>query len=270
VPDLNGQPRTLDLFVWYPTDTQGPITPLLGATPGAPVATGAAELPVLLFSHGSCGIPNQSTLLTAELARAGWVTLAMSHPPNVLGPGCADPVSLFIAFTERPYDVSRALDWLLAENTDPGSALFGLVDATRVGLSGHSFGGMTSLIAPGLDARIRATMPLAPEYSSVEDLVDAGLPLPIPSLVQGGSLDATTPFLEDQAPLFPLMLAPRFLVEILQGDHGTFSDFCSGTACQPDLVRQYGFGFLGRYVAADRRWASLLEESPGTILTADP
>lgn len=266
-----GNPRVLDLTVWYPTESVAAPTPILGGIQGAPVAPGAAALPVLFFSHGSCGIPAQSTFLTAGLAQAGWLVVAMTHPPNVFGPTCATAVNLTTSFVERPADVSGSLDWLVAENADPTSIFFGLADLDRVGVAGHSFGGMTAFRVPAVDPRFRAALPLAPEYDSVAPFVAALLPLSVPIMIQGGEFDTTTPFLLDQVPLYNQMVATRFLVEILGGGHGSFTDFCSAPAvCDFGLINHYAFGFLGRYVASDRRWASLISAQPGAVLTADP
>ncbi len=266
-----GNARVLDLTVWYPTDSTAAPDAALGGVPGAPVAPGLAELPVLLFSHGSCGIPTQTLFLTADLARLGFVVVGMTHPPNVSGPTCADPTNLITSFLERPTDVSRSLDWLLAESADPLSPLHGLADVDRIGVAGHSFGGMTAIRVPALDARFRASLPLAPEYDSVANFIDPQLPLAVPIMIQGGEVDTTTPFLTDQMPVFDKSAAPRFLVEILGAGHAAFSNFCPALPSCPDaLVTTYGFGFLGRYVAADRRWASLIEPLAGAVLTADP
>ncbi|MDJ0787195.1 MAG: hypothetical protein QNK05_10350 [Myxococcota bacterium] len=266
---LDGSDRTIDLVVWYPSDEPGlPGFPLFGLV-DAPVADGVASLPVLLFSHGSCGIPAQTPFLTASLARAGWIVVAMSHPPNVFSADCAEIANLTISFVERPADVSGSLDWLLDRNVDPSSPLFGLVDPQRVGVSGHSFGGMTALRVPPLDPRFRATLPLAPEYDSVATLIP--LPLSVPIMIQGGEIDTVTPFATDQIPVFDLSERPRFLVELLGTGHAAFSNFCfAPELCPEGLVRQYAYGFLGRYVAADRRWASLIAPAPGVVLTADP
>jgi predicted dienelactone hydrolase len=55
----------------------------------------------------------------------------------------------------RPLDVRFALDQVV-------SRLDGMIDATRVGVTGHSFGGWTTLAVAAGDARIRAALALAP------------------------------------------------------------------------------------------------------------
>ena len=260
--------RRFDLVVWYPTESTAPEDPATEAVPDAPVAAGAASLPVVLFSHGSCGSPLQSTFLTAGFARRGYLVAAMEHPGNTfLDPDCSDPVELARAFVERPDDVRAALDWLLAESASPAGVLRGLVDAGRVGLTGHSFGGQTTVRVAAVEPRIRAAMPLAPEFAFTAPLVRPLLPLAVPVLVQGGALDTTTPFETHQRPLFEALTAPRMLLEILAADHGGFTRFAPPEIRA--LVERYAYAFFGVYLARDRRHDADLVPVPGVALTAD-
>ena len=57
------------------------------ASPGGPV-------PLVIFSHGFHGNRNQSTFLTASLARAGYLVLAPNHKDAIeRGGGCQDDPS---------------------------------------------------------------------------------------------------------------------------------------------------------------------------------
>ena len=157
-----------------------------------------------------------------------------------------------------------------------------LVDAERVALGGHSFGGQTAVRVPLQDDRFRAVLPMAPSYAPAKGIIDVGLPLVEPALVMGGELDATTPFDVDAAPLYRELVAPRFLVELLGAGHGAFSDLCGSPAepaCVPaepdpaalqERIVRYAMGFLGRYAAWDRRWQALLDAGEGVVLEADP
>jgi len=60
---------------------------------------------------------------------------------------------------DRPRDVSFVLDAVAARQV---KALPESISVERVGLCGHSFGGWTTLVAAGRDARVRAALPLAP------------------------------------------------------------------------------------------------------------
>ncbi len=45
----------------------------------------------------------------------------------------------------QPADVSFLIDTLLAQSTTPGHRLEGMVDKTRIGVTGISLGGMTNV-----------------------------------------------------------------------------------------------------------------------------
>ncbi len=270
--------RLLDLFVWYPTDEQGTEDVLLGGIVDASVAQGVSQLPTLLMSHGACGTPYYGTYLASELARRGWVVAAMSHPPSdQTTPGCGTNANLVAAFLERTNDLAKSLDWLVAQSADPQSTFYSLVDPQRVGVTGHSFGGQTAILAAASDARLKASLAMAPAYSAVGSIIDAVLPLGIPTMVMGGTNDFSTPFLVDQVPLYDKLASPRFLVEVVNGGHLNFQDICDfGTFCgqvdQPTghgIILPYALGFLGHYVAGDPRWQSLIAEGAGSVLIRD-
>ena len=88
-----GQPRPLATVIWYPAK---PGT----GTAGGGVFRDAAVLrrhwPIVLFSHGSCGIPEQSLFFTVTLASWGFVVVAPPHPGNEFTdfPACMDPAEL--------------------------------------------------------------------------------------------------------------------------------------------------------------------------------
>lgn len=260
--------RRFDVLVWYPTEAAGAADPAAEALPDAPPAPGATSLPTVLFSHGSCGSPIQSTNLTAGFARRGYLVAAMEHPGNTfLDPDCPDPLELARAFAERPDDVRATLDWLLAESASPGSFLAGRVDPERVGLTGHSFGGQTTVRVAAVDPRFAAAMPLAPEFAFTAPAVLPLLPLPVPAMVQGGSLDTTTPFESHQRPLYQALAPPRFLLEILAADHGGFTRFAPPEIRA--LVERYAYAFFGAYLARDRRHDADLGPVTGVRLAAD-
>jgi predicted dienelactone hydrolase len=105
------------------------------------------------------------------------------------------------------------------------------------------------------------------------------VPLSIPVMIQGGSLDLTTPF-SDQRRLYDLLVAPRFLVEIADAGHSNFGTWChtpfddcvlTATPVAELHARMLSpaRGFLGRYVARDLRWETLLVSAPGAALESE-
>ena len=69
----------------------GRSTPSTGGVLDAPLDLTARPLPILLFSHGSCGFPLQSKFLTALVASYGFIVAAPPHPGNRITDPGADP-----------------------------------------------------------------------------------------------------------------------------------------------------------------------------------
>jgi predicted dienelactone hydrolase len=106
--------------------------------------------------------PDLYAPLLEHLVSHGYVVAAPWHPgSNTLDSfPRPDPLAAAGSALERPVEVSFALDELLRMNQDPHSPLFGLVDGTRAGICGQSFGGYTTLLVAGaeVDANFEFTM----------------------------------------------------------------------------------------------------------------
>jgi predicted dienelactone hydrolase len=136
------------------------------------------------------------------------------------------------SFQERPADVRFALDSLLAESADPGSDFFAALDPTRIGMSGHSFGGLTTYLVVGEDARYRAAVPMAPATF-------AGFELGVPSLTVVGAIDSVVD--NDGAhDAYEASVTPRWFAAIESTGHYAFSDLCPGgpNCVQPTTLTQ--------------------------------
>src|SRR5438876_2366352 len=212
-----GQPRPLATVIWYP------------AKPGTGTAVGgefrdAAVLrrrwPIVLFSHGSCGIPEQSLFLTVTLASRGFVVVAPPHPGNEFTdfPACMDPAELVDSYLNRLDDMRFVLDQILVEDDRVGSPFRRKLDRRRIGMSGHSFGGLDTLRVAALDPRVRAALALAPARPDL-----TGGRIKIPTMLEGAELDTLAPFQTDTLAAYALLDGPRFLVEILNAGHFAFS-----------------------------------------------
>jgi len=124
--------------------------------------------PLIVFSHYSGGHRRTATFLCTHLASHGYVVAAMDHS-EVVAPELArragETASERAAriddiIASRVPDVRFLLDHLL------GGAVDIELDAARIGLVGHSFGGWTVLAVPEVDPRARAVVALAPGGSS--------------------------------------------------------------------------------------------------------
>jgi predicted dienelactone hydrolase len=124
------------------------------------------RFPLIVFSHGNGGIRMQSIFLTEHLASHGYVVVAPDHTGNAAvaclpeGIVTINERSSVAAVGDRPDDVSFLIDEMTRQNADPKSLLHNGLDLDRVGVSGHSFGGVTATIATR-DKRIKAILPLA-------------------------------------------------------------------------------------------------------------
>lgn len=268
------QPRDLDTFIWYPAPPgSAPFDQGFGGVLDAPLDNSAGPYPLLLFSHGSCGYPFQSTFLTSLLASHGFIVVAPAHPGNTIleFPTCGTPAAQVNSAIERPQDVIFVTDQMLLATADSGSPFFGGIDATRIGMSGHSFGGFTTYLVVSFDARYRVAVPMAPAIP--------GSPvLDVPSLTMLGQIDsvvnnpAIRTAYEDADP-------PKFLAEVANAGHFAFSNLCfPGPDCAPPatltqdeahaVVLRFVFPFLKVYLTGDEAFRPFLvaPAPPGAVL----
>lgn len=259
--ETTGGVRVLDTQVWYPAKAgtgtvEGPFLR------DADVAKG--RFPLVVFSHGSCGIPNQSVFLMEALASRGMIVAAPAHPGNTFGSDCENPANLADAYANRPADVVAVADRFLELSRDRTTRFHRHVNPKRLGVAGHSFGGQTTLRVAAADRRFKAALALAP-------VVVPGLVIRTPLMVMTGELDSLTPFTEDAEPSFALGTGPRWLVEILRTGHCAFIPLCAeqfcgagceaGTLAPPEanaLVLRYAVPFLLRYLKGDHPSQKLL------------
>lgn len=277
-----GQPRPLDTVIWYPTTPgAGPVDPALGGVVGAPLA-GDAPRALLLFSHGSCGTPTQSLFLTPLLASYGLMVAAPPHPGNTAPefPACGTQVALLESYINRLADMTFVADSLLQLNGEAASFFYQAIDPTRIGMSGHSFGGQTTLRVSAADDRIVAGLVLAPALAPTEAIVPT---IGVPMMIQGGELDLTTPFATNAKAAYDLLPSPRQLVEILDTGHQAFSDVCFSflPGCGPDNLTQaeahlyvlrYAVPFVLQRIAGEHRFDAFLAATavpPGIVFTED-
>ena len=142
---------------------------------------GKTNSPVILFSHGLGGSRNGCSYLGKHWAGRGYVVVFMQHVGSdesvwkdvgplrrMFAPKKAASSKNFML---RVKDVSAVLDQLENLNQESDSPLSGKLDLSRVGMSGHSFGALTTqavsgekipLLASVTEPRIKAAMPLSP------------------------------------------------------------------------------------------------------------
>ena len=117
------------------------------------------KLPLIVISHGYGGGFTGHHDTAEALANGGFVVVALSHPVDT-GEGDMSRADTLAAFTERPADIKRVIDYMLQAWPDHAK-----LDAERIGFFGFSRGGYTGLVAAGGDPDLRKMTALCPEDS---------------------------------------------------------------------------------------------------------
>jgi predicted dienelactone hydrolase len=257
--------RTLVTEVWYPAE--GPAA--AGETRDAPLNQSAAPYPLIVYSHGFMGSRRYSATYTAHLASHGYVVASPDYPLTNLaapgGPRAGDVLS-------QPGDVTYIIDSLLAFSNQVGHPLEGAIDEEAIGLTGHSLGGMTTVLAtygPLRDPRVKAALPMAAPACLIGA---AAYETPaVPMLVMGGTADLVVAWPSARAP-YDMALPPKYLLAFLGGNHLRFADLDVEDTFLPELESLPGFAEEGaRIVAATGAdLASCAAATPADLPTEPP
>lgn len=208
---------------------------------------GTAPAAVILFSHGLGGSREANAFLGQHWAANGFVAVFLQHPGSDTSTWKGvEPAGRLAAlkdaanvenFLLRAGDVTATLDALSVWNKQPAHALAGRLDLAHVGMSGHSFGAVTTQAVSGqvlpygkslTDARIKAAMALSPSVPRRGDAKTAFASVKVPWLLITGT--------HDEAPIggataasrlgvFPALPAGQKYQLVLDGaEHSAFTD----------------------------------------------
>lgn len=208
-----------------------------------PSASGPS--PVVIFSHGLGGNREAASYLLEHLAAHGFAAVAIQHPgsdESLLARGEAmerlrGAVGDARAAAARFGDVGFVIDQLERENEV--GRFSGRFDLSRIGMSGHSYGALTTLVAIGQrpaagpadrfrDSRIDAAIVYSPNAPRNQAPGPALADIRTPVLHMTGTNDRTpldlerTPA-ERQIPFRTISGADQFLIVFDGGDHMIFS-----------------------------------------------
>jgi dienelactone hydrolase len=258
--------RLLLTYVRYPA--LGP--PGASDRPHAPSARRDGPFPLVIFGHGFAVTPGIYERLLRAWARAGYVVAAPVFPlENADAPGGPNEADLI----NQPADMSFVIAQLLAESRSASSPLSGLVDPTRIAVSGQSDGGDTALAVaynPSYrDPRVGAAVILsgAELPGSGTYVFSHGEP---PLLAIQGTADTVNPPSLTRE-FFQPAQRPKYLLTLLGAEH-----LPPYTNQQPELsiVERVSTAFLDAYLkrrsSALRRLANDVKGSGTATLVADP
>jgi len=164
---------------------------------------------VVLFSHGLGGNREGSAFLGRHWAAHGYVAVFLQHPGSdesiwkdlpparraLAMQAAASPAN----FLARVQDVPAVLDQLTAWQRLPEHPLAGRLDLQRVGMSGHSFGAVTTQAVCGqtlprggarfTDPRLKAAVIFSPSTPARADPASAFGQVRLPWLLMTGTND---------------------------------------------------------------------------------
>lgn len=241
--------RLFPCEIWYPAAAHhagqdiAPATQDVFTVPGGTtrrqmaVRDAAAQrgaYPLIVFSHHSGGPRRMATFLCTHLGSHGYVVAALDHSEAVAAElarrdGETDEqkrARLEAVIANRVPDVRFLLDHVLDGAAWDSEAR---LDATRIGIVGHSFGGWTALAATEVERRIRAVVALAPGGASQRKpgIIVATLAFTwgrdVPALYLVAEDDASLP-LAGMYEIFERTPAMKRMVILRRADHMHFMD----------------------------------------------
>lgn len=202
---------------------------------------------VVLFSHGLGGSRDNSQYLGNHWAGRGYVAVFMQHHGSdesvwkdvpmrerlTAMRGAADAEN----FKLRVADVPVVIDHLKAWNNEDGHSLKARMDLDHIGMSGHSFGAVTTQAVSGqlffgrtafTDSRIKAALMMSPSAPAIGSADRAFSKVAIPWLMMTGTEDVApigNADVESRKAVYAAVPAgDKYELVLDQAEHLAFSD----------------------------------------------
>ncbi|MFK7865704.1 MAG: alpha/beta hydrolase family protein [Pseudohongiellaceae bacterium] len=257
---FNGTPLKVDISDYDPLRITTQSTAYIDATVydsgrdrSIPVAIypteSASSSPVILFSHGLGGNRFTAVYLYRQWSARGYNVVSMQHAGSdeaILDVPLSQVLGSFVSAASlensiaRIEDVSAVLNQLELWNKDPQHELFNMLDLSKVGMSGHSFGAVTTQAVSGQtlftisgetrDLRIKSAIALSPSIPSVGSPAAAFANVDIPWLLMTGTEDnapveGVGSDIDGRLAVFPALPEGNFFELVLfEGEHHAFTD----------------------------------------------
>ena len=201
---------------------------------------------VVLFSHGLGGTRKGCSYLGKHWAARGYVAVFLQHPGSddsvwkEQHPGkrmaAMEAAASGQNFMLRVRDVPAVLNQLEVWHKSADHPLSGRLDFSRVGMSGHSFGAVTTQAVSGqsfagrallTDTRIRAAIAFSPSSPRRGKPATAFGNVKIPWMLMTGTKDVSVighTDLASRLAVYPALKAEKYELVLHDGQHSAFSD----------------------------------------------
>jgi predicted dienelactone hydrolase len=204
--------------------------------------------PVILFSHGLGGSREGSQFLGKHWAARGYICVFLQHPGSDESVWKDLPVAERMAalreaadaknFLLRVQDVPVVIDQLAAWNDNEGHELAQRMNMDKIGMSGHSFGAVTTQAVSGqttargrglfTEKRILAALPMSPSTPKGSTAEQAFGTVKIPWLLMTGTNDVSVigdQTVESRLAVFPaLPPGNKYELVLNKAQHSAFTD----------------------------------------------
>lgn len=259
--------------------------------------TNTTPAPVVLFSHGLGGSREGSAYLGKHWAARGYATVFLQHPGSDTSVWKDKPLAQrMIAIREaansqnfflRVKDVSAVLDQLEQWNKTTGHGLANRLNLTAVGMSGHSFGALTTQAVSGqafgekpflTDPRIAAALIMSPGSPRRETPQEAFGRVALPWLIMTGTKDTARigADMASRLAVFPaLPPGHKYELVLFGAQHSAFTEHAlPGDQDAPNpnhhrAILALGTAFWDAYLRKDPAAQAWLDGTgPATVLEA--
>ncbi|MFO0552944.1 MAG: hypothetical protein U0271_31440 [Polyangiaceae bacterium] len=219
-PNLDGPYSTSSVDDSINVAGSGDTVPLTAYYPVSGPNNG--PYPLVVIAHGFQLPASQYTNYATRLASFGYVAVLADYPTSFFG----------LSHVDVATDLLASVDWALADAT-----VGGLIDSQKIGMTGHSLGGKTSLLAATMDSRVRAVIGIDPVDSSMNcsaaDCPDVSMLMPTLAIPtgfvgettdSGGGFQPCAPAADNYATFYAGAQAPSFSVTVNGANHMSFLD----------------------------------------------
>jgi predicted dienelactone hydrolase len=206
------------------------------------------KAPVVLFSHGLGGSRDNNVYLGRHWSARGYAAIFLQHAGSDEAVWKDKPrdqrrkqmrqAASIESFLARVRDVPAVLDQLERWNKDPKSPLAGRLDLQHVGMSGHSFGAITTQAVSGeifpmagrrfTEARIDAAIAMSPSSPRRGSPKEAFAKVEIPWLLMTGTNETAAIGnigLESRLAVYPALPPGEKYELVLEGaEHSAFNE----------------------------------------------
>lgn len=186
--------------------------PATQAGANAPLDPSGAPYAAVSFGHGFLQPVARYRSTLEHLATHGYVVIASESEGG-----------FFPSHSGLATDMRQCLTYLEQQNASASSFLFGAIDTSAFGMSGHSMGGGCSILAAAADPRVRALAPLAAADTNPSSKT-AALSVQCATAYTDGSQDSIVPPGSNGQVMYANTPGPRRRSLIVGGFHCGFID----------------------------------------------